>query len=114
MNDSKQSMVNIWEKIFFNNNIVATETINPDYNLLGNAYNIKTIEINKYMNKINIQNKIIEFINYDFNKPIILNCIIDSDYCLPLVPPGNALNDMITHNNIDDYNKNNKSNNIPS
>ena len=114
MNDSKQSMVNIWEKIFFNNNIVATETINPDYNLLGNAYNIKTIEINKYMDKINIQNNIIEFINYDLNKPIILNCIIDSDYCLPLVPPGNALNDMITHNNINDYNKNNKSNNIPS
>jgi thiamine pyrophosphate-dependent acetolactate synthase large subunit-like protein len=30
MNDSKQSMVNVWEKLFFNN-VVATETKNPNY-----------------------------------------------------------------------------------
>ena len=39
----------------------------------------------------------------DYNKSIILNCIIDSDYCLPVVPPGNALNDMVTYNNINKF-----------
>jgi acetolactate synthase-1/2/3 large subunit len=103
MNDSKQSMVNVWEKLFFNNNIIATESKNPDYQLLAESYNIKCITIDKSFNEFEIIEAINKFINYDFNKSIILNCIVDSDYCLPLVPPGNGLNDMITYNNIDKY-----------
>ena len=103
MNDSKQSMVNVWEKLFFNNNIIATESINPNYNILAKAYNINCLTIDQNMNSNQISNIIREFIDYDYNKSIILNCIIDSDYCLPLVPPGNALNDMVTYNNINKF-----------
>ena len=103
MNDSKQSMVNVWEKLFFDNNIVATETVNPNYYLLSKAYNIKCININNKMKIEKITSLITEFIDYDNYKPIILNCIVDSDLCLPLVPPGNALDDMITFNNINKY-----------
>lgn len=102
MNDSKQSMVNVWEKLFFDNRITATETINPDYNLLGKAYGIKVITISKNLNYKIIKKKIKKFINYDYNQPIILNCIVESDYCLPLVPPGNGLDEMITYNNFND------------
>lgn len=112
MNDSKQSMVNIWEKLFFNGNITATESINPDYKLLSQAYNIKCITIDNNINRNDIEDLIKEFINYDLNKPILLNCIVKSDYCLPLVPPGNALDDMITYSNIKLYNIN--KNSIPS
>ena len=45
------------------------------------------------------KNIIVDFIDYDHNKPIILNCKIDSDYCFPLVSPGSALNDMMTFYN---------------
>jgi acetolactate synthase I/II/III large subunit len=103
MNDSKQSMVNIWEKLFFNDNIVATEMNNPNYKILAEAYNIKCLNIDKTLDRNEINEIIEEFIDYDLNKPIILNCIIDSDYCLPLVPPGNALNEMITFHNINQY-----------
>jgi acetolactate synthase-1/2/3 large subunit len=109
MNDSKQSMVNIWEKLFFNNNIVATETTNPNYNTLACAYNIKNLYINNDMDTDTITSIISIFINYDFTKPILLNCYIESDYCLPLVPPGNALDNMITFNNIHEFNVNNSS-----
>lgn len=102
MNDSKQSMVNIWEKLFFDNRITATETINPDYNLLGKAYGIKVITIDNNTNHKNIKKKINKFINYDHTKPILLNCIVNSDYCLPLVPPGNGLDEMITYDNFED------------
>ena len=112
MNDSKQSMVNIWEKLFFNNNIVATETINPNYAILSNAYNIKCITIDNTMEQNKLYSAISEFINYDHNKPIILNCIVESDYCLPLVAPGNGLDEMITYDNLYNYVINN--NDAPS
>ena len=101
MNDSKQSMVNIWEKLFFNNNITATESINPNYYLLAKAYGIKCITISKSLSLDCIQKHIDHFIEYDDTKPIMLNCIVDSDYCFPLVPPGKGLDEMITYQNFD-------------
>ena len=103
MNDGKQSMVHVWEKLFFDNNIVATESINPNYELLAKAYNIHCITINKKMTFDEIRLNIIKFLTYNNNKSIILNCIVESDFCLPLVPPGNALDDMITYDNINNY-----------
>ena len=103
MNDSKQSMVNVWEKLFFDNNIVATESTNPNYELLSNAFNIKCITLHENMNYDEIYKCINYFLDYDLKKSIILNCIVESDFCLPLVPPGNALDNMITRNNINKY-----------
>ena len=107
LNDSKLSMVNVWEKLFYDNNIVATEHNNPDYEYLATAYNIKYLKIDKSMNKMQISEIINEFIEYDNTKPIFLDCIVDSDYCFPLVAPGSALNDMITYDNFNRYKMNN-------
>lgn len=103
LNDEKQSMVNVWEKLFFDGNIVATESKNPNYKYLAHAYNIHCINIDKSMNEKKITNLIEEFIDYDYNKPIILNCKVDSDICLPLVAPGKSLDDMITYDNYKEY-----------
>jgi acetolactate synthase-1/2/3 large subunit len=103
LNDSKLSMVNVWEKLFYDNNIVATELKNPDYEYLTTAYNIKYLSVNKTMTKLQITEIINEFIEYDNSKPIFLNCIVDSDFCFPLVAPGSALNDMITYHNFNKY-----------
>jgi hypothetical protein len=62
--------------------ITATESINPDYYLLVKTYGIKYITIDKSL-------------SLDHTKPIMLNCIVDSDYCLPLVAPGKGLDEMI-------------------
>jgi len=32
-----------------------------------------------------------------------MDCVIESDYCLPLVAPGSALNEMITFENINNF-----------
>jgi len=98
MNDSNQSMVATWEKIFFEGRITATKVENPCYNKLFESYGIKSIEINSSTN--NISDPIKEFLNYDNNLPILLNCIVNSDYCLPLSIPGKALDEMITIENI--------------
>lgn len=107
LNDSKLSMVNVWEKLFYDNNIVATEQTNPDYEYLAAAYNIKYLKVDKSMSKMQISETINEFIEYDNTKPIFLDCIVDSDYCFPLVAPGSALNDMITYDNFNKYKINN-------
>ena len=111
MNDSKQSMVNVWEKLFFDN-VIATESKNPDYELLAKSYQIKAITIDKTMDSNTVDQLIEQFIQYDISEPILLNCIIDSDFCFPLVPPGNALNDMITYENF--HEKKINSNTAPS
>lgn len=111
MNDGKQSMVNIWEKLFYNK-IVATETINPNYEYLAGAYDIKYISINNETNRDEIKKKIKYFLEYDNSKSIILDCFVKSDYCFPLVPPGNALDQMLTYDNFNNFETNN--NQIPN
>lgn len=99
MNDNTQSMVNAWEKIFFNK-VVATETTNPNYEYISKAYNINYLSVNKFMDIEDIKYTINKFLNFDYDKSIILDCKVESDFCFPFVPPGNALNDMITYKNF--------------
>jgi hypothetical protein len=53
------------------------------------------------INKITMLIK--DFLDYDENKPILLNCIVDSDFCFPLVPPNLGLHEMITFNNYKEH-----------
>ena len=41
MNDGRQQMVHVWQKLFFDSRIVATDNINPDYVKLAQAYDIE-------------------------------------------------------------------------
>ena len=109
MNDSCQSMVNVWEQLFYNNNITATVSKNPNYELIAQAHGIKCITISDKMDRKLIKKLIRIFIEYDPTESIILNCIVDSDYCLPLVPPNNGLDEMITFNNFKYYKLNKSS-----
>ena len=88
MNDSRQQMVHIWQKLFFDKKYISTDNFNPDYNKLADAYGIKNI----ILQKNNIQD--IEK-NINLNEPVLINCIIEPDMCTPLVAPGKALDDMI-------------------
>ena len=99
-NNSTQMMVNIWEKLFFNERYTATiNNNNPDYCKLAESFGIKSIYCN---NEIDIPEKIKNLINY--NGPMLLELKIDKNICLPLVGPGKALDDMVL---FDDYHKKN-------
>jgi thiamine pyrophosphate-dependent acetolactate synthase large subunit-like protein len=101
MNDGHMSMVKAWEKLFFNENYVTTNcSHNPDYNLLATAYGIHSVKLNK---EKDLQKTIEYVLNY--KGPIICNCMVKSDLCLPLVAPGKALDDIFT---TQTYNENNK------
>ena len=86
-------------KLFFNNNITATESINPDYYLLAKAYGIKAVEANKE----NFE-EIIKFAIAQKDS-ILVNVIIDKEQkLLPKLEFGNPLEDMypyLTDNEIE-------------
>ena len=91
MNNNAQAMVNVWEKLFYNNRITATlNKKNPDYQSLAKSFGITGL-------KCTNPNKINDYLNavFNFNGPILCEFTVENDYCLPLVAPGKALDDMI-------------------
>ena len=95
MNDGRQQMVHIWQKLFFNNRFVGTNNYNPDYVKLGDAFGIDSI----LCDRVDDIESSIELLMENKN-PMILEFKIEPDICLPLVAPGKNLDEMIT-----DYSK---------
>ena len=95
MNDGQMSMVRAWEKLFYNENYVATEcSSNPNYCTLANSYGIHSVSLSN----INELEKVINYV-IKYDGPILCNVYVESELCLPLVIPGKALDDMILLNN---------------
>lgn len=90
MNDSRQQMVHVWQKLFFNSNFISTTNHNPDYVKLAKSFGINAVECD---NLNTLASTVKDFLEYD--GPIIGNFIVKPDYCLPLVAPGKQLDDMI-------------------
>ena len=90
MNDGRQQMVHVWQKLFFNSNYIATDNFNPDYCKLADAFGIDSYKIETKSELDNIFEHII-----DTDKPVLIDFKVTPDICLPLVPPGNSLSSMI-------------------
>ena len=91
MNDGRQQMVHTWQKLFFNERFIATTNKNPDYVKLAESYGIKAFKITN----IYEMNKAISLAINDVDNPILFDCRVQPDICLPLVAPGKNLDDMI-------------------
>ena len=91
LNDGSMSMVKAWEKLFFNGRITATDMKhNPNYEELAESFNIMS---SKCDNIYDLEEKVDEFLTYP--DAILCEFKVESDLCLPLVPPGSALNEII-------------------
>ena len=42
MNDHRQQMVHVWQRLFFDNRLMATHNVNPDYVALAKSYDIES------------------------------------------------------------------------
>ena len=92
LNNETQDMVRIWEKLFFEGRITATSnTRNPDFKKLANAYGIYGLTCN---NGKDLEDRMNDFIQYN-KGPILLECKVEPDICLPLVAPNAGLDEMI-------------------
>ena len=90
MNDNRQQMVYIWQKLFFKEKYISTTNHNPDFSKIAAAYGIKYVCID---DQHNIQSVLDEIFRY--KGPVLVDCIVKPDMCTPLVAPGAALDEMI-------------------
>ena len=105
MNDSKQMMVNIWERLFFEERYTATiNTRNPNFKEVAEGFGLKGFRCSNSKDLENITKKFLET-----DGPALCEYIVEPEICLPLVGPGKALDEMIM---FDDYHNNTKKINI--
>ena len=96
MNDHRQQMVHVWQKLFFDSRVTATDNVNPDYVALAQSYGIesycaKTVD--------DLPEVIDKFVNA--KGPVLVDFRCVPDICLPMVAPGKGLDEMFMPGSID-------------
>ena len=81
MNDFRQQMVHVWQTIYFDQRYLITDSFNPDFNTLADAYGIKNLRIAK---RSDLKAGVKEFIDYN-DGPILCDFRVESDMCTPMV-----------------------------
>ena len=90
MNDGELSMVRAWEHLFFGSRYVATNLgENPDYVKLAESFNIPALRCER---EDELDITVDTFLGWE--GPVLCDFRVKGDLCLPLVKPGNALDDM--------------------
>lgn len=91
MNDSRQMMVNIWERLFFEERYTATiNKRNPDFREMAESFGLTGFKCGSVDDLEEVSE---EFLNID--GPALCEYVVEPEICLPLVGPGKALDEMI-------------------
>jgi acetolactate synthase I/II/III large subunit len=94
LNNKTLGMVDIWEKLFYNNRITATDnSYCPDFYKVANSFGIKSMFCD---NKKNLNSILYKFLAE--TGPILCEIKVKHTPCYPLVAPGKSLNEMILWN----------------
>jgi acetolactate synthase-1/2/3 large subunit len=93
MNDNSLQMVEAWQEIFYNNNIVGTNLQNPDFKHLVRSFGIKSIRCKSKSNLSRTISQILEF----NQGPIFCEFVIQKSFCYPFVKPRSSLDEMIVY-----------------
>eukprot|EP00668_Euglena_longa_P047607 GGOE01063487.1.p1 GENE.GGOE01063487.1~~GGOE01063487.1.p1 ORF type:complete len:591 (-),score=94.54 GGOE01063487.1:227-1999(-) len=90
MNDSRQQMVYVWQKLFYEKRYIGTDNSNPDYCKMAEAWGIPSVRCD---HRDNLEDTIDEWLNT--KGPCLADFRVVPDICLPMVPPGKGLDEMI-------------------
>ncbi|CAJ1339955.1 unnamed protein product [Effrenium voratum] len=90
MNDDRQQMVWIWQRLFFEGRYISVTNDNPDFVALAKAYDIPAVLCD---NEADLPKVIEQWLTHD--GPMLVEFKIVPDICLPMVAPGKALDEMI-------------------
>jgi len=90
MNDERQQMVWVWQRLFFEGRYISVDNVNPDFVALGKAYGIESIMCD---NEADMPQVIEKWLTHD--GPMLCEFKVVPDICLPMVAPGKALDEMI-------------------
>ena len=90
MNDGRQQMVHVWQKLFFDGRFVATDNHNPDFVMLAKSYGFESFSCATAEDLPGAIERLIAC-----EGPVLADFRVLPDICLPMVAPGKALDDMI-------------------
>ncbi|CAE7290671.1 ILV2 [Symbiodinium pilosum] len=90
MNDDRQQMVWVWQRLFFEGRYISVTNSNPDFVALAKAYGIHAVQCD---NEEDLPKVIQEWMTHD--GPMLVDFKVVPDICLPMVAPGKALDEMI-------------------
>jgi len=90
MNDAKQQMVAIWQRLFFDGRYISSENVNPDFVKLAQAWGIESVRCET---EEDLPAVIEKWLSH--NGPMLVDFKVVPDICLPMVAPGKALDEMI-------------------
>jgi len=96
MNDARQQMVHIWQALFFDGRLTATDNVNPDFCQLAQSYGFKTVHCDS---QTDLPRAVEELMSIE--GPALGDFRTVPDICLPMVAPGKALDDMYLFGDID-------------
>lgn len=92
LDNESQMMVEYWQRLFHNDRKLAVRNENPDYCTLASAFGIRSMTIDT---EDGLEEKMREFL-FDYpDEPVLFHVRIKRTPCLPLVAPGQPLDDMI-------------------
>jgi len=95
MNDGKQQMVQVWQTLFFDGRLVATDNVNPDYVALAHSYGIESFRVDTLAE---LPSAVQRFVST--KGPILVDFGVVPDICLPMVAPGKGLDEMFLPGSI--------------
>lgn len=99
LDNESQMMVEYWQRLFHDARYLAVRNINPDYSTLAKAFGIKSIRCDR---EEDLEEKMREFLFDDSDQPVLFHVRVNRTPCLPLVAPGQPLDDMILEDiNVD-------------
>ncbi|KZT61567.1 acetolactate synthase [Calocera cornea HHB12733] len=95
LNNEFQGMVLQWQDLFYDARYSHTRMHNPDFVLLAKAMGVHAI---RCTSADDLPAKMKEFMEYDNNKPVLLECVVESqEHVFPMVPGGKALHEQLLH-----------------
>jgi acetolactate synthase I/II/III large subunit len=93
LDNDGQMMVEYWQRLFHDNRLLAVRNShNPDYVKLAAAFGIKGLYAD---HEEVLEAKMHEFLFADPDQPVLFHARIKRTPCLPMVAPGQPLQDMI-------------------
>merc|ERR1719287_77360 len=92
LDNESQMMVEYWQRLFHAERYIAVRNKSPEYTTLASAFGIKSLYVESEEELPEIMRQFLE--DYD-DEPVLLHARIERTPCLPMVAPGQPLDNMI-------------------
>ncbi|KAH9959307.1 acetolactate synthase [Russula dissimulans] len=96
----RRSLIGMLADLFYDRRYSNSRLVNPDFVLLAKAMGAHAIRVSSARE---LPEKMKEFLEYDGNKPVLLECAVEvHEHVFPMVPAGGALDKQILHPTLRD------------